>query len=141
MKTNMDGKIVAYKGRLVAKGFNQVERVNYDETFALVAMVKSIQILLAIATYYDYEIWQMDVKTAFLNGNLDEHVYMIQPEGFEDPNNTGKVCKLQRSIYGLKQASRSWNLRFDETVKEFGFIMNGDDPCVYKKCNGEQSYF
>ena len=70
-------------------------------------MLKSIWIILAIAAYFDYEIWQMDVKTAFLNGNLDEDVYMIQPEGFVDPNNARKICKLQKSIYGLKQASRS----------------------------------
>ena len=95
-----------------------------------VAMLKSIRILLAIAAYYDYEIWQMDVKTAFLNGNLIEDVYMTQPEGFVHSENFGKVCKLQRSIYGLKQAYRSWNLRFDEAVKEFGFIKNEDEPCV-----------
>ena len=95
-------------------------------------MAKSIRILLAIAAYYDYEIWQMDVKTAFLNGNLQEDVYMTQPEGFESEDKT-KVCKLKRSIYGLKQASRSWNIRFDETIKEFDFIKNPDEPCVYKK--------
>ena len=83
-------------------------------------MLKSIRILLSIAAYYDYEIWQMDVKTTFLNGMLSEYVYMIQPEGFVNPQYTGKVCKLQRSIYGLKQASRSWNLHFDEVVKGFG---------------------
>ena len=95
-------------------------------------MLKSIRIILAIAAYYDYEIWQMDVKTAFLSRHLQEEVYMIQPEGFvlKDPN---KVCKLQKSIYGLKQASRSWNIRFDEIIKMFGFIKNEDEPCVYKK--------
>ena len=98
-------------------------------------MVKSIRILLTIAAYHDYEIWQMDVKTAFLNGKLTEDVYMTQPEDFVDPENSGKICKLQRSIYGLKQASRSWNLRFDEAVKEFGFIKNEDEPCVYKKAS------
>ena len=72
-------------------------------------MLKSIRILLAIAAYYDYEIWQMDVKMVFLNGMLSEDVYMIQPEGFVNPQYAGNVCKLQRSIYGLKQASRSWN--------------------------------
>ena len=91
-------------------------------------MLKSIRILLAIAAYHDYEIWQMDVKTAFLNGNLLEDVYMTQPEGFVDPKNPNKVCKLQRSIYGLKQASRSWNLCFDETIKEFSFLKNEDEP-------------
>ena len=75
-------------------------------------MVKSIKILLAIAAYYDYEIWQMDVKTTFLNGSLEEDVYMTQPEGFVDPRFARMVCKLLRSIYGLKQASRRWNLHF-----------------------------
>ena len=83
----------------------------------------------------------MDVKTTFLNGNLLENVYMTQPEGFASPENSGKVCKLQRSIYGLKQASRSWNLRFDEAVKEFGFIKNEDEPCVYKKVSGSAIVF
>ncbi|KAK8617193.1 hypothetical protein V6N13_117159 [Hibiscus sabdariffa] len=78
----------------------------------------------------------MDVKTAFLNGKLEEDVYMTQPEGFVAPENARKVCKLQRSIYGLKQASRSWNLRFNEAIQEFGFIRNEDEPCVYKKFSG-----
>ena len=83
----------------------------------------------------------MDVKTAFLNGNLLEDVYITQPEGFVNPKNSEKVCKLQRSIYGLKQASRSWNLYFDEAVKEFGFIKNEDEPCVYKKVSGSTIVF
>ena len=104
-------------------------------------MLKSIRIILAIAAHFDYEIWQMDVKTAFLNGILTEDVYMMQPEGFVDPNNAGKVCKLLKSIYGLKQASRSWNIRFDEAVKEFGFIKNEQEPCVYKKESGRALVF
>ena len=134
-KIDMDGKVSTYKARLVAKGYSQKYGIDYDETFSPVAMLKSIRIILAIAAYYDYEIWQMDVKTAFLNGHLQEEVYMIQPEGFvsKDPN---KVCKLQKSIYGLKQASRSWNIRFDEIIKMFGFIKNEDEPCVYKKISG-----
>ena len=83
----------------------------------------------------------MDVKIAFLNGNLIEDVYMTQPEGFVHSENLGKVCKLQRPIYGLKQASRSWNLLFDEAVKEFGFIKNEDEPCVYKKVYGNAVVF
>ena len=106
----------------MAKAFKQTHRIDYDETFSPVVMLKSIRILLAIAAYYDYEIWKIDVKTAFLNGNLLDDVYMKQPEGFVDPKNPKKVCKFQRSIYGLKQASRGWNLRFDETVKEFDFL-------------------
>ncbi|KAK8690248.1 hypothetical protein V6N13_088949 [Hibiscus sabdariffa] len=132
-KTDMDGNVQTYKGRLVAKGFREIHGIDYDETFSPVAMFKSIRILLAIAAFHDYEIWQMDIKTAFLNGKLEEDVYMTQPEGFVTPKNAGKVCKLQRSIYGLKQASRSWNLRFNDAIKEFGFIRNEDEPCVYKK--------
>ncbi|KAK8652167.1 hypothetical protein V6N13_061189 [Hibiscus sabdariffa] len=104
-KTDMDGNVQTYKGRLVAKRFRQIHGVDYDETFSPVAMIKSIRILLAVAAFHDYEIWQMDVKTAFLNGKLEEDVYMTQPDGFVTPENAGKVCKLQRSIYGLKQAS------------------------------------
>ena len=140
-KTDMDGKVHTYKARLVAKGFKQTHGIDYDETFSPVAMLKSIRILIAIAAYHDYEIWKMDVKTAFLNGNLLEDVYMTQPEGFVQPKNSGKVCKLQRSIYGLKQASRSWNLRFDESVKGFGFFKNEDEPCVYKKISGSAIVF
>ncbi|KAK8589956.1 hypothetical protein V6N12_024343 [Hibiscus sabdariffa] len=132
-KTDMDGNVQTYKGRLVAKGFRQIHGIDYDETFSPVAMFKSIQILLAIAAFHDYEIWQMDVKTAFLNGKLEENVYMTQPEGFVTLENAGNVCKLQRSIYGLKQASRRWNLRFNDAIKVFGFIRNEDEPCVYKK--------
>ncbi|KAK8995295.1 hypothetical protein V6N11_069734 [Hibiscus sabdariffa] len=138
MRSEMDSmsENQTYKGRLVAKCFQQIHGVDYDETFSPVAMFKSIRILLAIAAFHDYEIWQMDVKTAFLNGKLEEDVYMTQPEGFVTPENAGKVCKLQRSIYGLKQASRSWNLRFNDAIKEFGFIRNEDEPCVYKKFSG-----
>ena len=74
----------------------------------------------------------MDVKTAFLNGYLEESIYMMQPEGFVAKGQQQKVCKLLRSIYGLKQASRSWNLHFDETIKTYGFEQNVDEPCVYK---------
>ncbi|GJU21220.1 retrotransposon protein, putative, ty1-copia subclass [Tanacetum coccineum] len=101
----------------------------------------TIRILIAIAAFYDYEIWQMDVKTAFLNGYLDEDIYMVQPEGFIDPKHPRKVCKLQRSIYGLKQASRSWNKRFDEEIKRFGFTQNLDEPCVYQKASGRNVTF
>ena len=96
-------------------------------------MLKSIRILLSIAAHYDYEIWQMDVKTTFLNGNLEEEIYMIQPECFIAKNQKHMVCKLKMSIYGLKQASRSWNVKFDQAIKSFGFEKTLDEPCVYKR--------
>ncbi|KAJ9565912.1 LOW QUALITY PROTEIN: hypothetical protein OSB04_001878 [Centaurea solstitialis] len=135
-KNDMDGNVHTFKARLVAKGFTQTHGIDYDETFSPVAMLKSIRILMAISAYFNYEIWQMDVKTAFLNGKLTEDVYMEQPEGFEDPKNPNKVCKLLKSIYGLKQASRSWNLHFDERIKEFGFTKSEFEPCVYTKFSG-----
>ena len=133
--------MTVYKARLVAKGFRQIQGVDYDETFSPVAMLKSVRILLAIAAFFDYEIWQMDVKTAFLNGNVEEELYMVQPEGFIDPKDAGKVCKLQRSIYGLKQASRSWNQHFDKVIKDFGFIQTYGEDCIYKKVSGSSIAF
>ena len=139
-KTDREGNVITYKPRLVAKGYRQKQGVDYDETFSPIAMLKSIRILLDIASHYDYEIWKMDVKTTFLNGNLTEEVYMTQPEGFISVSGI-KVCKLQRFICGLKQASRSWNIRFDETIKEFGFSQNLDEPGVYKKTSGSAVVF
>ena len=140
-KIGADGQVETYKARLVAKGFRQKQGIDYEETFSPVAMLKSIRIMLAIAAYHDYEIWQMDVKTAFLNGFLEEEVYMSQPEGFISKNKPNQACMLKRSIYGLKQASRSWNIRFDETIKSFDFIKNVDEPCVYKKTSGSAIVF
>ena len=111
-----------------------------DKTFSPAAMLKSIRILLAVAAFCDYEIWKMDVKTAFLNENLSNDVYIIQSEGFVDPNNARKICKLRKFIYGLKQA-QSWNLRFDEVVKRFGLIKNEEELCVYKKASGSALVF
>ncbi|GJZ44654.1 retrotransposon protein, putative, ty1-copia subclass [Tanacetum coccineum] len=115
----MDGIVHTYKARLVAKGYTQLYGVDYEEKFSHVADIRAIRILISIATFYDYEIWQMDVKTAFLNGYFDEDISMIQPEGFVDPNHPRKVCNIQRFIYGIKQASRSWNKRFDEEIKRY----------------------
>ncbi|GJS31955.1 retrotransposon protein, putative, ty1-copia subclass [Tanacetum coccineum] len=128
-KTDMDGAVHTYKARLVAKGYTQTPGIDYEETFSPVADIRAIRILIAIAAFYDYEIWQMDVKTAFLNGYLSKEVYMEQPEGFVNPKYPNRVCKLKRSIYGLKQASRQWNKRFDDEIKKFGFTQNRNEPC------------
>nr|GFA25100.1 hypothetical protein [Tanacetum cinerariifolium] len=140
-KTDMDGNVHIYKARLVAKGYTQTPGIDYDETFSLVADIRAIRILIAIVAYYDYEIWQMDVKTTFLNGYLNEEVYMEQPEGFVNPKYPNRVCKLKRSIYGLKQASRQWNKRFDDEIKKFGFTQNCDEPCIYLKASGSNITF
>ena len=83
----------------------------------------------------------MDVKTAFLNGSLEEAIYMVQLDGFIAKGQEKKVCKLQKSIYGLKQASRSWNLKYDQSVKSFRFVQSPDKPCVYKRCSSNVIVF
>ncbi|KAK4389770.1 Copia protein [Sesamum angolense] len=135
-KIGADGEVTTFKARLVAKGYTQRPGVDFEETSSPVAMAKSTRIMLAIATWYDYEIWQMDVKMAFLNGFVEEEIYMDQPEGFMVVGEEQNVCHLQRSIYGLKQASRSWNICFDEVIRIYDFVKNDFDPCVYKKVSG-----
>jgi len=133
--------VQTYKARLVAKGFTKKEGIDYEDTFSPVVMLKSLRILLFIAAHYDYEIWQMDVKTAFLIGILDESIFMRQPDGFIEKGKEHMLCKLKRSIYGLKQASRAWNTCFDNAVKTFGFEQCLDESCVYKKWNGDKVVF
>nr|GEU83389.1 retrotransposon protein, putative, Ty1-copia subclass [Tanacetum cinerariifolium] len=101
-KTDMDVKVHTYKAMLVAKSYTQTHKIDYEETFSPLAKIKSIGIMLAIAAFHNYEIWQMDVKTVFLNEKLKEDVFMVQPEGFENEKYPKRVCKLQKAIYGLK---------------------------------------
>ena len=111
IKTHADGTIDKYKARLVARGFTQVQGIDYSETFSPVVKLNSIKVLLALATQYNLEIHQLDVKTTFLNGYIDEDIYMSLPERVIAPSNM--VCKLIKSLYGLKQSSRAWYMRFD----------------------------
>ena len=95
--------------------------------------------MLVVAQFY--EIWQMDIKTTFLNGFIKKELYMLQPEGFVNPKGVNKVCKLQRSIYGLVQAPRSWNICFDELIKAYRFIQTFGEACIYKKVRGSSIAF
>ncbi|KAK2447548.1 secreted RxLR effector protein [Trifolium repens] len=118
-----------YKARLVAKGFTQVEGIDYNEIFSPVVKHCSIRVLMAIVNMYDLELEQMDVKTAFLHGELEETIYMQQPEGFVEDNS--KVCLLKKSLYGLKQSPRQWYRRFDDFLLKTGFVRSNYDSCVY----------
>ncbi|XP_024192419.2 uncharacterized protein LOC112196335 [Rosa chinensis] len=137
-KKNLDGRIERYKARLVAKGFTQREGVDYHETFSPVSTKDAFRMIMALVAHYDMELHQMDVKTAFLNGELEEEIYMKQPQGFEEQGSEHMVCRLKRSIYGLKQASRQWYLKFDSVVTENGFVENSLDECIYFKVCGSK---
>ncbi|KAL8153044.1 hypothetical protein V2J09_010804 [Rumex salicifolius] len=137
-KRDSKGNVERYKARLVAKGFTQKDGIDYKETFAPVSKKDSLRIVLALVAHYDLELHQMDVKTAFLNGELEEEVYMDQPEGFLATGNEHKVCKLRKSIYGLKQASRQWYLKFNDTITSYGFVEMTVDRCIYIKISGSR---
>ncbi|GJY51077.1 retrovirus-related pol polyprotein from transposon TNT 1-94 [Tanacetum coccineum] len=132
-KMKADGTIDKYKARLVIKGFRQREGLDYFDTYSPVTRITSIRMILAIAALRNLEVHQMDVKTAFLNGDLEEEIYMNQPEGFIAPGQEGKVCRLVKSLYGLKQAPKQWHQKFDHTMLESGFKINECDKCVYVK--------
>ena len=121
-KRDSKGNIVRYKARLVAKAFTQKEDIDYNETFSPISSNDSFRIIMALVAHYDLKLHQMDVKTVFLNGNIDETIYMVQPENFESNDSKQLVCRLKRSIYGLKQASRQWYRKFDQVITSFGFL-------------------
>ena len=107
-KQDEHGQVVRNKARLVAQGYNQVEGINFDETFAPVARLEAIRILLAYANHHDITSYQMDIKSAFLNGGIVKEVYVKQPLGFVNPKKPNHVYKLHKALYGLKQAPRAW---------------------------------
>ena len=123
-KRDSNGNIKRYKVGLVANGFIQKEGINYNETFSLVSMKDSFRIIMARVTHFDLKLHQMDVKTVFLNGDIEEKIYMVQPENFVSRYSNNVVCKLKKSIYGLKQASRQWYHKFHQVITSFGFEMN-----------------
>lgn len=136
-KYNADGSIARHKARLVAKGFSQTHGIDYNETFAPVAKFTSIRTLLAIAAHEDMEVHQMDVKTAFLNGDIQEDIYMVQPEGFAEPGKERLVCQLKKALYGLKQAPRAWYERINNFLLGVGFNRLDSDYSVYVLRQGD----
>ncbi|KAL2230679.1 UNVERIFIED_CONTAM: Retrovirus-related Pol polyprotein from transposon TNT 1-94 [Sesamum indicum] len=137
-KLKPDGTIDKFKARLVAKGFKQKEGIDYFDTYSPVARLTTIRVLIALASVYNLPIHQKDVKTAFLYGELEEEIYMDQPEGFVAHGNEHKVCKLVKSLYGLKQAPKQWHEKFDKTILVFGFTVNENDKCIYCKVKGDK---
>ena len=131
VKYDSNGQVKRFKGRLVAQGYSQKYGIDYDETFSPVARFSSIRTLLAFAVEMGMQIHQMDVVTAFLNGDLKEEIYMQQPSGYIQPDKNGLVCKLKKSLYGLKQSPRCWNEKLCEHLKSLGFKESVADPCIF----------
>ncbi len=118
------------------KGFLQKYGIDYSETFAPVARMSSIRIILAVAVEKKMHVHQMEVKTAFLNGDLEEEIYVEQPEGYEDPEKPDYVCNLKKSLYGLKQAHREWHKKIDDALVRLGFSSCSSDRALYVKFDG-----
>jgi hypothetical protein len=115
----------------VAKDYTQKEGKDFFDTYSPVTRLTTIRVLLSLTASYGLIIHQMDVKTAFLNGELEEEIYMDQPDGFTTNSQEGKVCKLLKSLYGLKQAPKQWHEKFDKTLTSVSFVVNEADKCVY----------
>ncbi|CAL9020228.1 unnamed protein product, partial [Prunus brigantina] len=132
-KTDEQGNVVRNKARLVAQGYTQMEGIDFDETFAPVARLESVRLLLAIACHLKFKLYQMDVKTAFLNGVLNEEVYVEQPKGFADPHHPNDVFRLKKALYGLKQAPRAWYERLSSHLLGNGYVRGSVDKTLFVK--------
>ena len=136
LKEENDGNAPKYKARLVARGFSQVYGFDYTDVYAPVAKNTTFRLLLSIAAKRKLNVRHYDAKTAFLNGQLSEEIYMKQPPGFIVPGQEEKVCRLKRSIYGLKQAARAWNEAIHKEIVNLNFRQNTSDPCLYTSDTG-----
>ena len=138
LKYNAEGEITRYKARYVARGYAQKHGVDFNETYSPTTKLSTVRILLNFAAQYNVKLFQLDVKTAYLNAPIDEEIYMIQPPCFEKYGDNGNLlyCKLKKSLYGLKQAGRNWYFRFKEFMNKFGFKNSVNDCCLYIRERG-----
>ena len=133
IKYKSDGTLDKYKARLVAKGFFQRQGIDYEGTFAPTAKMSTIRLVLAMAAQFGWKVHQMDVKSAFLNGDLHEEVYMTQPPGFKVVGKDHQVLKLVKALYGLKQAPRTWYIKIDKYLSDQGFNRSSSDSYLFIK--------
>ena len=136
VKKDEHGAVVRHKARLVVKGYAQCHGIDYDEVFAPVARMEAVRLLLALAAHEGWEVHHMDVKTAFLNGDLQEEVFVEQAPGFTQPGQEHKVFKLHKALYGLHQAPRAWNQKLDEKLSLLGFVRSTSDHAIYCRGSG-----
>jgi hypothetical protein len=137
VKHDEHGNIIRHKARLVAQGYIQRAGVDFDEVFAPVARMESVQLMLALAAHQGWEVHHMDVKSAFLNGELKEEVYVTQTPGFVVKGAEKKVLRLRKAMYNLKQAPRAWNAKLDATMLVLGFQRSSSEHGVYTRSSGK----
>ena len=138
LKRDAAGKIMKHKARLVAKGFVQQPWIDFDEVFAPDRRLDSVRLLLAVTAQFKLEVHHMDVKIAFLNGELGEEVYVYQPPGFVDGANSSKVLRLHKALYGLRQAPRAWNTKLDAVLVSLGFTRSESEHTVCVRGEGDE---
>jgi hypothetical protein len=139
LKRDEADAIVKHKAHLVARGFLQQEGIDFDDAFAPVARMESVRLLLALVAQESWHVHHMDVKSAFLNSNLKQEVYVHQPPGFAILGKEGKVLRLHKALYGLRQAPRAWNAKLDSTLKRIGFMPSPHEAAIYRRGNGENA--
>jgi hypothetical protein len=132
IKTNSDGSIEQYKAKLVTKGYSQQYGMDYEETFAPVAKMTTIRTLIVVTSIHQWHISQLDVKNTFLNGDLQEEVYMAPPPGIS--HDSEYICKLKKALYGLKQAHHAWFEKFSIVISSLGFVSSSHDSALFIKC-------
>ena len=140
VKTEENSSHPRYKARLVVKGFSQKKGIDFDEIFSPVVKMSSIQVVLGMAASMDLEVEQLDVKTTFLHGHLEEEIYMEQPEGFMVAGKEHLVCRLKKSLYGLKQAPRQWYKKFESVMGKQGYRKTASDHCVFFQRFGDDDF-
>ena len=140
-KRDSKGNKERYKARLVAMGFTHREGIDYSETFSPVSLKDSFRIIMALVAHFDLKLHQIGIKTAFLNEEIEEIIYMEQPKIFVTGDLKSMVCELKKSLYGLKQSPRLWYHKFHTIISSFGFVMNPADECIYHKFSGSKYIF
>jgi hypothetical protein len=136
LKRNEAGEIIKHKARLVTRGFVQQEGIDFDDVFAPVARMESVR-LLTLGAQEGWQVHHMDVKSAFLNGDLKEEVYARQPAGFIVTSQEGKVLRLRKALYGLRQAPQAWNSKLDDTLKKMDFVQSEHEHAMYRRSHGD----
>jgi hypothetical protein len=137
VKRGEQGLVVQHKARLVVKGYSQCHDIDYEEVFAPVARLEAVRRLIALAAHQKWEVHHTDVKSTFLNGDLREEVFALQPSGFVRAGREEKVLRLKKELYGLHQAPRAWNQKLDPSLLSLGFQRCPSDPAIY--CRGDRN--